>query len=134
VSTTTPAAIQIKAITPDLLLSYVEEEATKAHQERAWFNTHRVADLHNKSAYGAFVGREMAGFAVLLDGTGHLDLLHVSPKHRTASVSAKLITELAVTGLMVEKENALALDVYTDLGFTPVSDFNGVLHMERFLP
>lgn len=69
-----------------------------------------------RSAYGAFVGNTMIGYAVSYDPKAHLDLLHVHPEYRGRGVAQELIGVAGSRSVVVQPGNKPAVKLYQKLG------------------
>ena len=118
------ASVNVHQITLNALRDYADETD---------LTDQVMVDVMRKTVYGAFVGENLVGVALMLNNTGHLDALHVLPSYRRQKVATTLLEALDVTGVMVEKDNVAAMALDEGLEFRRCSCFGKIEHLERDL-
>lgn len=69
-----------------------------------------------RTAYAAFLGDKVVGFAISYDPDAHLDLLHVHPEYRKRGVAQELIGVAGSRTVSVDPANKEAISLYEKLG------------------
>lgn len=69
-----------------------------------------------RTAYAAYLGGKMVGYAISYDPEANLDLLHVHPGYRGRGIAQELIGVAGSRTVSVDPANKEAISLYTKLG------------------
>lgn len=69
-----------------------------------------------RTAYAAYIGDKMVGYAINYDPDANLDLLHVHPDYRGRGIAQELIGVAGSRTVTVQPGNDAAIALYTKLG------------------
>ena len=69
-----------------------------------------------RTAYAAYIGDKMVGYALNYGPEANLDLLHVHPDHRGKGVAQELILAAGCRSVSVNPRNDQAIALYKKLG------------------
>lgn len=69
-----------------------------------------------RSAYAAYLGDKVVGFAISYDPEANLDLLHVHPEYRQRGIAQELIGAAGCRLVSVDPANKEAIALYEKLG------------------
>ncbi|QBX32169.1 putative N-acetyltransferase [Pseudomonas phage PA1C] len=116
--------IQIKPVTYSDIEAYLNKYAEKELP----FYLEPVVDLDSiktlltkpsfrigRKAYGAFLDGEILGYAIVLEPSHTLDLIHVASKARGKGLGKALLKHTKVTNTVVNKNNKEAIALYRKL-------------------
>lgn len=68
-----------------------------------------------RNAYGAFIGGEMVGLAIVFTPNAELDLLHVHPEYRRKGIAEELVRANNINSVCVHPANHEAVRLYEKL-------------------
>lgn len=110
-----------------VILGYLAEVQPLEETSRAWVkatvdSSTATILLQNgryakeRTAYAAYIGDKVVGFAISFNPDADLDLLHVHPLYRGKGVARELVGASGVRTVTVHPENTQAIALYKSLG------------------
>lgn len=120
-------AVKVLDVNAKVIAKYLEEVEPMEANSRYWVKaTVDPSTAHilltsgsyakQRTAYAAYLGDQVVGFAISYDPDANLDLLHVHPEYRGRGVAQELILAAGCRSVSVNPNNDEAVALYKKLG------------------
>lgn len=120
-------AVKILDVNARAIAKYLEEVEVLEEESYPWVRA--VVDpstshilltsgsfAKQRTAYAAYIGDKMVGYAINYDPEANLDLLHVHPDYRGRGIAQELICVAGSRTVSVDPANKEAIALYVKLG------------------